>query len=594
LGDPSAPVVQEASNRRAKSGMSTLPLPLRLALRDECIVSMEEIKRQMRVWEDPNNASNLKDRPEIGRTVKQLREQLDKEISDLLDIDNHANADGVALPQKIVEFPTDQPIWLEFSFSNENYKGKYFYCPQLGKLALQGGEVPEGACISELSDLADRIQHLRERLAPLKKQRSWKEAARNSAGAVSQVQTPTVAPVGHTAAGELSAHSTEAHPFHATRFGGDEAVDPNAINDHMDTTAAAAQTFHPRRDGRIESQRALGKTPWAIFGNVTKVLVLVWFCGMVYSIYVAFYVECLYRDEFAIVCNKEKEKKEKERDEDVGLLTLDSEKENVMVLNGTRVVPRVGIWPDSFSPINAVGLACDKSSEISVFLLARYVVHDIAIHPLRNEMSPAKRSSAIHSCLSHVPNFHSDGLASMSVECPDSKVCAAILLSAEGNKVLICPLGRDSAEPTVVTLPGRSWKSLSTDHSGHSRQWWGLSGTRGSLSKLVEHKRKQNDVYRLMRSRSSKEVGFRSISVVGGKVLGLSANGEFLRAWSGLTSSEMTSIGKWQLPASVRWKSICATEHHIFAVANSDDSNAPAILPDLWRFDLPTELKRCA
>jgi len=368
-------------------------------------------------------------------------------------------------------------------------------------------------------------------------------------------------------------HVDTEHPFQAQRFGGDEAADLHAVNNRFDAHAAAAETFHPRRDGRIESKRPLGTTPWAIFWVVTKVLIGVWLSGVGFAIYVAIIDPELNKD-----VDVEAE------------VELPSESIAVANLTGLKIDLNAS-WPNLFSSLTPTGLACHSSFGSTLLVTERFAVHKILLNV--GNASLVERSDRVHRCLSHVPEFHTTGLAGANLECSNEKSCNAILLSGDGNQALICPiLEAGSNSPKIVRLvkKGKGWKSLAASQSGSS-DWWGLPRENAQPQLMSVQLNKKNGARAALKfNRVSQNITGRSraLSTHGNIVVGLSEGGRLVRAWT--TREGIASAGEWRLPQQIRWDSLCATKAGIFAVGGSGRTTSMAKF-ELWKFDWPSELR---
>jgi len=276
-----------------------------------------------------------------------------------------------------------------------------------------------------------------------------------------------------------------------TQFGGREAAQVQvgggepATVDGRDTPAfthseSAALTFHPqfhpRQDGRRESKRLPGQVPWTAFMFSSFVLVLVWLMGFFF---------------YAIhpLASNDAMPKSTSSSADASL----DEESNASSLTGGHVFLSAHHWSGHSMPVRPVGFTC--TADGLAFVAEQYRVHQIRldIPSQRWEGQGAQFSEVLERCLSQQPEFHSSGLASISLECSSRRDgCTAILLSAPGRHVLYCPLAmidagnKNTSSDTLQRRPKLQGMApliklderLTTvagflHEADGSRRWWG-------------------------------------------------------------------------------------------------------------------------
>ncbi|CAE8594512.1 unnamed protein product, partial [Polarella glacialis] len=322
-----------------------------------------------------------------------------------------------------------------------------------------------GVFVSDLDGVTDRVDQLRERIDALataaREARSMRGSrgsrfsrVRRAAGAVNQ---PLSSPLLDSVVDEAPASQAQ-----ETRFGGRESVDVGAVAAGDATwsySETAAQTFHPRRDDRRESRRPPGQVPWRIFLNVSGMLVSVWVVG------VAWYAIT----PLSMLVGTG------------GKATLQGE----LGGSGRRVLSGDS-WPARPVPVRPVGMVCHAQQGGRLLVAERFAVYEIDLVPT----SHLQQSAEVHECLAHEPQFHSEGLAAISLECSDPGSCWLLLLGSRGAEVLRCPLGPgQSSRPRLVRLDGgpsfAGFRAIMAappqQHSGSSQKlatgghrWWGV------------------------------------------------------------------------------------------------------------------------
>jgi len=227
-------------------------------------------------------------------------------------------------------------------------------------------------------------------------------------------------------------------------------------------------------------------------------------------------------------------------------------------------------------------------------MMERFAVHAMAIHA-NPEKEHLQRSSRIHACLSQVPQFHSAGLASISIECSKLAICSAIVVGRVGDTAMLCPLNSvDAPPPRLVTLgrgKGAILRALSAGQAGTLRQW---SGVFEDSTKFGANDAASASISMHSKAHADHIAGSQVVSSYGSIVLDVSHGGISLRAWNAAdrvkTHQDSALIGEWRLPYDLSLDSICSTEHAIYGIGTANKNAVPVGAPELWRFDFPTEL----
>jgi len=202
--------------------------------------------------------------------------------------------------------------------------------------------------------------------------------------------------------------------------------------------------------------------------------VFVWLCGMCFSIYIS-----IWHPE--INMNQKPEPEHPEHPEvheelcDVSaseVAVSDMESSAVLELKGTQVSFKPGQWPES-SFSRPIALSCHSAYGRNLLMTERFVVHEIPVSA-EQEMLPLQRSERIKWCLGQMPDFHAEGLASTSIECPSPQNCSAILLGRSGDAALLCPLNGTVSAPTMLDLSrhngGQAWGALAAGQENSGRR----------------------------------------------------------------------------------------------------------------------------
>lgn len=422
-----------------------------------------------------------------------------------------------------------------------------------------------------------------------------------------------------------------------TRFGGEEAA---RFESNPDQTASfrhseiAAQTFYPRREGVLESQRAPGQVPWTTFLVSSALLVIVWLAGVL--CYIVFPIA-------AFVSQREHVEWES---------LVSYVEAQAPTLEGERRLLSHEQWPQRVSSWQPVALACDSELAPFALLAERHAVYEVRLDvfsTLDNETSGwqpvLRRATDIDECLARAPEILSMGLAGVSLECSGLH-CIAVLLSSNGDRVLRCPVRRGAsnarasmpsqarAPPVIVTLAkslaGQSWTSLAVSprRPGGQHVWWGLSswtngtlatkptqlrvryggqhgarafpgghcrptggeGCGGKCGLMHRHeslsptalRRNPKAILQAASSVAYRE-GVRGLHSIGqGRLIGLSGRGRLLHAWE-----YQKHVGVWKLPGGTVWSAACARGAHMYVVGFPTGRATP----ELWRYDLPTGLR---
>jgi len=298
----------------------------------------------------------------------------------------------------------------------------------------------------------------------------------------------------------------------------------------------------------------------------------------------------------------------------------------------------IAVGERRLSSVRATGLACNDAHGPSLLIAEQYAVHELmlnvstwggAFHGADATVT-AKRMDSIEHCLDQAPEFHSGGIAGVSLECSPPRKCAAVLLSASGQGALHCTLPSNAAEEPTATVvsfahdEGGGWGALATfgksSESG-PREWWALSLLKEDLlpTKLRVRTSRSGKVRAVAAApssavsaqtrRSSSSDRTVSLSSWGqGALIGLSPNGRFVQAWAtpptpaagqhehdGVEQSQgqVVAAGSWQLPAGRRWGGVCVTDGFVFAVGEDETSSFSGDTAfELWRFDLPAALEQ--
>jgi len=408
-----------------------------------------------------------------------------------------------------------------------------------------------------------------------------------------------------------------------------------ALRENFDCSVASAQTFFPRQDGRRESRRPPGQVPWYTFLGASAVIVGIWLLGVVF--YVFWPGALVTRDE-----------KHAPSPSPAPLV--------VPFVGGARRILGPGQWPRRplVPPPQPRGLACNvgldsnPTSTVTTFLLVEHLaVYEVVVsnevergasraHNASFKVPLAMPADAVERCLARFPEFHSAGLAGISLEClPPSPLarrrrCVAVILGALGDRVLRCPLpaigSKDPPLPTVVSLsPGR-WSALAA--AGSYAQWWGLPvavtlqgatastallGNAGAWPLRVRAGPRVGSLVMAASQGGTRAAEEAPDGVLGAvrniralqsyednKLLALSDDGRVLLAWDATweqsssksteqqPSAQARSLGSWRLPpppgdnqlVGRRWEALCAVGADLYLAANAE----------VWRFDLPVPI----
>lgn len=423
-----------------------------------------------------------------------------------------------------------------------------------------------------------------------------------------------------------------------TRFGGREAAQAEAIGGGY----ATAQTFHPRRDGRRESQRPPGQVPWMMFLSASIAVGSVWIGGI--GSFVIAPLRSLTTNLTMYLFP--------ELGQEVGYR-----------LTGAKLVLASGQWPNRPLPVHATGLSCHSGYGPVALIAERYVVHEVPLNgghnkDGENELSrtlPPHVEHSIDSCLAQEPAFHSVGIQGVSLECSGPGRCAALLLGATGVQALLCPLNVSGASrfvagnwqlptaPVTVqlgsTMEATGWIALvAPKRNEHNlRHWWGLPNATGTASQPTKLKvrfgrasvqrafpvkcpgchgqaahpttvevtpspdargslRKASDVdvTSQLSVSAARHPDARVLRNYGDVILGLPLNGNVLRAWILSDSieapqAELSAMGTWQLPVERRWAAACADAEYLYAASLTP---AEGRGPEIWRFNLPDRVAK--
>ena len=155
----------------------------------------------------------------------------------------------------------------------------------------------------------------------------------------------------------------------------------------------------------------------------------------------------------------------------------------VEVLSAPRPVEVAGGWPAAF--LRPQGMACHAALGPLVLVAGRHSVRVLhAGGALGAHAAPVQL--ALDACLASWPSLKARGLGDLSVECaaPPGAAegrCAALLLAADGERALRCPLSGNASlreAPSWMELPGGPWRALAS--AGPGAVWALRAGRAGA------------------------------------------------------------------------------------------------------------------
>eukprot|EP00929_Paragymnodinium_shiwhaense_P013322 TRINITY_DN121186_c0_g1_i1.p1 TRINITY_DN121186_c0_g1~~TRINITY_DN121186_c0_g1_i1.p1 ORF type:complete len:1034 (+),score=246.27 TRINITY_DN121186_c0_g1_i1:167-3268(+) len=380
-----------------------------------------------------------------------------------------------------------QGVWLRYRLELTAGVMETFFQPATRSTATTR-DLPPHAVISDLSTFGDRLDFLRTKMSHLtfaqkpatqltgfrgrflRKQGSdglstvgsttapgsmapTSMAASSMAPATMEPQEPISfdsVPEEGTAEGVgLESYTPAARPAQEMHFGGAEGV-AAGLQQRAGMAAlqeVAAQTFHPRRDGRLESRRPVGQVPWITFFAASMVLVSVWTAGIFYyAIMPALDVE-----ELDGICGRRESPKLRSDKHEGDLvdqrpLFLGALGEAPMQLSGTLGSERLTVAAAGEKRIlRPVSMACVGDDEMAWLLVERYGVYVVGAGETASLSAGGLRVEAVDRCLERAGGVLEHGLHSVELEQQGQRRVLKLYGRTEagyrrGQGIVRCPL----------------------------------------------------------------------------------------------------------------------------------------------------------
>lgn len=639
------PVPHNAPVSAQTEAPKAMPPHLRQALCGESHQLGSQLRLEFRAWE----ATELQSLPLMKRRLVRLRGEFDtlcESFSKLLkdgavslsntseeswssDVRSSTEGSAANANSSTVGPPLDDcsSLWLRLEWRRMQWFVQPW--PSDGGTPNRSIEPPEGALISDLDGIAYRLDQLRSRICtlrtssgreprkgPLNRLRRLASGSQDSSPK-SFPTPPAIVPAPVQASSSSSSSSQQAARLVARtasvrslsptaevsqtnaqelRFGGTEAAEISTAEEGWTHSESAAQTFHPRRDGRRESKRPPGQVPWRVFLLASSVLVIVWVVGVM-----TYVVSPLTRLGAKLIPHFNSNRHRRSAPDFSAKFLASNQLYGSPALDlvvdprltGDHLIIDSDDWPTRPAPIGAAGLACHTDLGSVVLVLDRFAVFEVDVTTVAGDFGP-RRSQAVDRCLALEPSFHSAGLSGMRLDCSKPQACW-LLLSGVNGEMLRCPLGAPSGLPVLTKLAnvtessrGISSPPVPDTAAAHSKRHTSIC--RGASCMQVASLSHQSSL--LEATAVCQEAPANSFLMLGlSRELDEDVEGQrFVRIWSADVESfaRPRYHGQRRLPSKERWTGVCTVGTHLFSLQIPKDDALAG--PKLWRFDMPSEV----
>jgi len=353
-----------------------------------------------------------------------------------------------------------------------------------------------------------------------------------------------------------------------TRFGGREAVNVEQAQHAFGHSAEAGLMFGGPQ-GATRARRKPGHMPWRTFLYATATLIALWVLGTLFIITEVWeLVEIHWETEDADNPHGKTRSSEMTISRNWKTVKLDALQPEIVVQGGARHDPTVlydGKWPHFFFTPRDIG--CHEVLGQSIFIIEKYAVHQLIFNESGSIIRPA-----LEDCLMEHPEFLSQGLASISIECETTGACHAAIFSAAGLGGLRCPLSEDPLyqRGKRFHIYGGNWRSVTSSNDGGA---WALFGN--VIVKLAGHPSLHGELVPHYEAFQSKHVAaIERLHVLRNKkLLGLDPSG-WLRSWP-LSGNEGPHALRLSPKFKMEWIGLCSIGSTLyFGGVNKDRQGA--------------------